>query len=412
MYYKDTLRLCLSVFFTFIVIGFFSSSNFLLSETDSQKVTNKTAAEIYPYDAFPLSFTSSFLRNRRTAIVPGTYYGTRTVLTQDDIDNLPPGFSWLDAGIMTPVKDQLTCGSCWAHACLGLFEALIKRSDGVDVDLSEQQLVNCYADGHGCWGASNIDAMLYMVSSGIVLESVYPYLNDHWPCDLNADPDYYLEAARFLPMRDPRESKSQRRHKIKHLIKTYGPVVAFMLCYTDFWFDYRAGIYSYDGVSELRTGHSVDLVGWMDDSTIPTGGYWIAKNSFGPQWGENGYFRIAYDSEEFDIIELDIVVYSIYNGADNDPPYFAPRDYGFIGSEGSELSFTIGAADPDNDRLTYSAPNMPAGMHLNPDTGAFTWTPDYTQSGDYTLYVTITDGEYTVRTGVPITISNRKKIKY
>jgi len=67
--------------------------------------------------------------------------GTKTVVTQEDIDNLPHSFSWFDLGIMTSVKDQQICGSCWAHSALAVFEALIKKSDDLDVDLSEQQLM-------------------------------------------------------------------------------------------------------------------------------------------------------------------------------------------------------------------------------------------------------------------------------
>ena len=382
----------------------------LFISSDPQEISNRTAAEIYPYAPFISSLPFIKPIERMIKLTADAYYGTRTVLTQEDIDNLPSSFSWLDSGIMTSVKDQQTCGSCWAHSALGVFEALILKSDSLEVDLSEQQLINCFANGYGCWGANSFDAMLYMVTDGIVRESVYPYLSDQWSCDLTEPSEFYLEAARFLPL-DPYESKEERRLKTKYLIMTYGPMDVFMLIYNDFWFNYRSGVYIYDGVSDLRTGHGVVIVGWVDDDLIPTGGYWIAKNSFGQYWGENGYFRIAYDAEEYDVIELDIVKYCIYDGEGNDPPYFEPGDFKFLGIEGTEFSFTTGAFDPDGDQLVFSGENLPDGMYIDPITGTFTWNPDYTQSGDHTIIATISDGVHTIRTAVALEITNKKKIK-
>lgn len=394
--------------FLIVCCLFFAFCIFISSKT--QEKTNKTAAEIYPYDPFILTNPLLYKIKRKTMHIAEAYPGTKTVMTQEDIENLPSSFNWFDLGVMTSVKDQKTCGSCWAHSALAVFEALIKKSDYLDVDLSEQQLINCFANGYGCWGANSFEAMLYMKTNGIVSESVYPYLNDQWPCDLTAPSEFYLEAARILPM-DPFESKHERRLKTKHLILNYGPVDVFMLCYNDWWFNYRSGVYIYDGVSELRTGHGVVIVGWNDDDSIPTGGYWTVKNSFGQSWGENGYFRIAYDPEEYDVIELDVIKYCIYNGKGNDPPYFEAKDFKYFGIEGTEFSFNIGAFDPDGDPLIYSGQNLPLGMYVDPTTGTFTWNPNHTQSGSHTIIASIFDGIHTIRTGVSLEIQNKKKIK-
>jgi len=72
-----------------------------------------------------------------------------------------------------------------------------------------------------------------------------------------------------------------------------------MEVYSDF-FSYRSGVYSYT-YGSLQGGHAVLLVGYADDATIPGGGYFMVKNSWGTGWGEpggtdsGGYFRIAYN---------------------------------------------------------------------------------------------------------------------
>ena len=73
---------------------------------------------------------------------------------------------------------------------------------------------------------------------------------------------------------------------------------------------YKSGIYEYDGKSKEIGGHWVVIVGWQDDPNIKNGGYWIARNSWGPDWGEKGYFRIAYGECGIDDFWF---VYGVYN---------------------------------------------------------------------------------------------------
>jgi len=76
--------------------------------------------------------------------------------------------------------------------------------------------------------------------------------------------------------------------------------------------------------------------------------------------------------------------------------------------EGSPLSFTVSASDPDGDILNYTSPNLPAGALLNPDTGTFSWTPTYSQSGSYNVTITVTDiwGAFDSET-ITITVNDR-----
>jgi hypothetical protein len=95
----------------------------------------------------------------------------------------------------------------------------------------------------------------------------------------------------------------------------------------------------------------------------------------------------------------------------NDPPVFNTT-YGTVnGREGTAISLDLSAADPDMNTLTYSAANTPSGAAFDTTTGAFNWTPAYTQSGTYVVTFTASDGQSMVNQNVTINITNVKKIK-
>jgi hypothetical protein len=95
----------------------------------------------------------------------------------------------------------------------------------------------------------------------------------------------------------------------------------------------------------------------------------------------------------------------------NDPPVFNTT-YGTVnGREGTAISLDLSATDPDMDTLTYSAASTPSGAAFNTTTGAFNWTPAYTQCGTYVVTFTASDGQAIVNQNVTINITNVKKIK-
>lgn len=79
--------------------------------------------------------------------------------------------------------------------------------------------------------------------------------------------------------------------------------------------------------------------------------------------------------------------------------------------EGSPLSFTVSASDPDGDVLNYTSSNLPAGALLNPDTGTFSWTPTYSQSGSYDVTISVTDkwGAFDSET-ITITVNDKVSV--
>jgi C1A family cysteine protease len=382
------------------------STTGVIMEEMPQEVTHRSAADLFPMAV------SCPIHGERLYPKPSEIKTMNAFLPEDAVSTLPDSFSWLDQGMMTAVKDQQLekCGSCWAFAAVGAFESWIKRSDGFEVDLSEQQLVNCVFDYGGCNGGNGFYAHLYMVDNGIVREEFCPYVASDGPCNIQEPSEFYLTEAWNYFISDT-ETQLQRRQNIKHLMMTYGALDAVMAVHTDFFDHYHSGIYTWDGHSPHRFYHGVVIVGWKDDGSLPNGGYWIVKNCWGESWGENGYFRVEYDSPGVHIIEFDIR-YGLYNGQGDDPPYFDGLEDNYSGLEGTRLIISEYAVDPDGGSLSFEVNDAPRGLSIDPSSGEISWTPDHTQAGNHQAVISINDGSYEIHKRISFEITNVKKIRH
>jgi PKD repeat protein/C1A family cysteine protease len=217
--------------------------------------------------------------------------------------SLPPSFDWRNnsGDWTTPVRDQLDCGSCWAFSTTSAFESYwerLKNDPGLNPDFSEQFLVSCAATSYGCSGGSNT-AMDYFVDRavqsavGTVNEGSYAYTARDSSCsDLTgisrysvpAGQDWYYVATGANP-----DSEVPTVDQIKAAIFTNGPLSSYINADSAFQ-HYRGGIFSTTTLF-TTTNHAVLLVGWGHDEETGKD-FWIAKNSWGTDWGEEGWFRI------------------------------------------------------------------------------------------------------------------------
>lgn len=202
---------------------------------------------------------------------------------------LPGYFDWRDVDGCTSVKNQASCGSCWAFATVGPLECNIKIKDGVEVDLSEQWLVSCNQDGWGCGGGwwahgYHLDSTDPCGDAGAVLEEYFPYTASDEPCDCPYPHDYFIESWAGVPGGDIPSPAS-----IKEAILDHGPISVAVAVDQNFH-DYDGGVFNQDTATDIN--HGVVLVGW--DDSQGSEGVWFLRNSWGPGWGENGYMRIEY----------------------------------------------------------------------------------------------------------------------
>ena len=223
--------------------------------------------------------------------------------------DLPRSFDWRNhnGDWTTPVKDQgEECGSCWAYAAVGILESHLKirsKNPNLTPDLSEQYLLSCDWDDDGCDGGDFETAMAYLVDTpgpdgkiGTVNESVYPVDNTDDSCaDLGDATRYkaghwaYVNAS----AEDDAEIAIPPVDELKTAIYLKGPIAAGVDD-DDAFDEYGGGILSSTAPPpEETTNHAVILVGWGNENGTE---YFIGKNSFGTEWGEDGWIRIAVNS--------------------------------------------------------------------------------------------------------------------
>ena len=184
-------------------------------------------------------------------------------------------------GYYTSIKNQGSCGSCWAFAAVGLLESMILKNDGIEVDLSEQYMLSCNPWNWGCNGGYWPQDML--VDPGAALESCFPYVATEVPCQPCPTP-YQIQSWEFVT----EDNVIPATDLIKQAIYTYGAVQSGVYVTSAFQW-YTSGVFNNCKKRVNWTNHAIILCGWDDAK-----GAWLLKNSWGPNWGENGFMWIAY----------------------------------------------------------------------------------------------------------------------
>lgn len=212
-------------------------------------------------------------------------------------NDLPEDFDWRDHGAVTGVKDQGSCGSCWSFSTTGALEGANYLATGKLVSLSEQQLVDCdhecdpeqYGDcDSGCNGGLMNNAFEYVLKAGgLQREEDYPYTgHDGGACKFDKS-KIAASVANFSVVSTDEDQIAA------NLVKN-GPVAvainaAFMQTYI--------GGVSCPYICFRNLDHGVLLVGYGSAGFAPIRfkekPYWIIKNSWGENWGENGYYKIC-----------------------------------------------------------------------------------------------------------------------
>lgn len=294
----------------------------------------------------------------------------------------PDSFDWRDYGIVSPVKFQGR-GACWVFSTISAMESQIMKFTGAEVDLSEEELSSCHPMGET--GGTDHLTFAYILENGIVTETRYPWNNQTGQeCNVPSPPDYYLNDYGIVYLGF--KSLSERIQTIKASVKTYGPVCVGYTVYEDFS-NYQGGIYIWDGSEEIVGAHAVNLIGWQNDNTIPNGGYWICKNSWGADWGEEGFFRIAFGQVGID----NSFTWARWDPTETAPIFKIKVGFRYAGM-GHLIDLNISARSNLEATIQYWAENLPAGAVYDSWTGKFTWVPTSNQLGVHVINFIASDG--------------------
>jgi len=204
------------------------------------------------------------------------------------VQGLPPALDWRNHSppVLTEVRDQEPCGDCWARAGTAALEAHLAITTGELLRLSSQHVSDCGSrkmnKNHSCnFGGFAKIAFKHATHNGVPLEDDYPRLPHGAKCKLRKAP----LAVGAKGFGSPRENKAWAFLQALQ----NGPVAVGVASET--WDPYSHGIYS--GCSSIkgrsRLDHEVLLVGYGQENGNQ---YWIVQNSWGTDWGEDGFIRL------------------------------------------------------------------------------------------------------------------------
>lgn len=201
--------------------------------------------------------------------------------------NIPDEIDWVEKKMVSNVKNQGQCGSCWAFSTTGALEAAYAiKNNGSVIEFSEQQLVDCDSTDGGCEGGLMDQAFEFVhENKGLCTEESYEYMGKQGKCDTSCNVVKGSEVSSFIDVEQSSKALEAALAQQPVSVAIQANQLSFQL--------YRSGILT--GHCGDNLDHGVLAVGYGEDKGTK---FWKVKNSWGSSWGEDGYIRIEKESKE------------------------------------------------------------------------------------------------------------------
>jgi len=206
------------------------------------------------------------------------------------IDALPDNVDWRKAGIITSVKNQGACGSCWTFGSAECIESMWAQHTKKLSVLSEQNILDCtpnpkHCGGTGGCGGGTVELAYDKVKEiGIATEKDYPYMSGstgrNYQCKKTVP--FFANITGYVAL------ASNKYEPTLEALANVGPLAVNVEAST--WMGYRGGVFDGCNKKNPDIDHVVQLVGYGNDNRY--GDYWLVRNSWGSGWGESGYIRL------------------------------------------------------------------------------------------------------------------------
>lgn len=214
----------------------------------------------------------------------------------------PTHLDWRDKGVITPVKNQGNCGSCWTFASTETAESHAAIVTGVLRELSEQFILDCVPNPHQCGGTGGCMGGTAEVAyaklkelGGMPSEYTYPYVSgtgEAGKCHglpLAPQQPHNGSVSAAVRITGYETTVSNDYDSMMAALTAKGPLAVSVDAGQ--WHDYEEGVFDGGNHSNPDLDHLVQLVGFGSE---PGGGhdYWLVRNSWTPEWGESGYIKL------------------------------------------------------------------------------------------------------------------------
>jgi len=203
------------------------------------------------------------------------------------VSDLPAEIDWRSKGVVSPVKNQGGCGSCWAFSTVEVLESAVAIATGKLLELSPQQVVSCAPNPQSCGGTGGCSGSTQWLGfnyteGGITTEADYPYTAQTGTCEKKGKPVAVNKGYVRLPQNN--------YTALMNAVATVGPI---SISLDASWRSYESGVYT--GTCGTTIDHAVVLVGY---GTIAPNDYYLVRNSWGKGWGDEGYIKLVRHSDD------------------------------------------------------------------------------------------------------------------